>query len=91
MVTALPEYLFQHPAKVNQADEVLNQVGIKSVTFGEMASGLDLFYADTSNVQVPVILAQEWLKHKVKGASRQALDDEAAKLRSMSSKEGTSK
>src|ERR1700693_4979565 len=32
--------------KVNEADEVLNQFGIKSMTFGEMSSGLDLFYAD---------------------------------------------
>jgi hypothetical protein len=77
--------------KVSQADDVLNQVQIKSMTFGEIASALDSFYADTSNVQVPVALAHEWLKHKVGGASRQALDAEATQLRSMFSKEGTSK
>lgn len=73
--------------KVDQADEVLSQVQIKSMTFGEMASAIDSFYGDTSNVQVPVALAHEWLKHKVGGASKPELDDEATKLRSMFSKQ----
>jgi hypothetical protein len=53
----LPARYVLAATKVKQADEVLNQAQIKAMTFGEMASGLDVFYADTSNVQVPIVIA----------------------------------
>ncbi len=77
-------------SKDKEADGQLAQVAIRTMTFRETVIALDGFYADTSNVAVPIVYAHEWLKHKVGGASRSELDDEAAKLRSIFSKERTS-
>src|SRR5438105_14340420 len=74
--------------RVKEAEGLLTKVPIKGMTYGEITTALDAFYADASNVLVPVLFAHEWLKHKVGGASTSELDTEAAKLRAMFAKGG---
>jgi hypothetical protein len=66
-----------------EAGGLIAKAPMQGMTFGEIRTALDAFYADASNVRIPVLFAHVWLKHKVGGASPQELDAEAAKFRRM--------
>lgn len=54
---------------------------LQGFKFSEVAEGIDMFYKDSANRQVPVIEAYRYISKRIKGASPRELDNLAANLR----------
>jgi|HubBroStandDraft_6_1064221.scaffolds.fasta_scaffold87266_2 hypothetical protein len=61
--------------------EPIHPIEMEGTTVGEMAKALDAFYSDSLNRRIPIVAALQRVKMKHDGATRQALEDQAAKRR----------
>ncbi len=52
-----------------------------SFSHGEFVTALNTFYADSSNLRIPIVTAYMYVIKKFKGASKDELDDMLARLR----------
>jgi len=75
-----------HIAKANDRIELadsLRELIVTELSYREIQAALDAFYANPSNVRVPIVAAFKWIK--LRGEER---DAEAARLRAMYPKDG---
>ena len=64
----------------------LEEISFIGLSYAEVQAALDVFYTNSSNVRIPILMAFKWVK--LRGPEREA---EAVKLRSFYPKEGKQK
>ena len=69
------------PDVAAKTQEVADSLIISGFRFSDLVKQVDEFYADTANVRIPVIDAYVYALLKIRGATKQELDDHVVGLR----------
>ena len=66
---------------LNSLDKSGDKLSIKGFRYSDLVQQVDMVYADSSNLRIPIVEAYRYILKKLRGASPETLANEIAKLR----------